>query len=60
MFFVKTNVTEAERLCLKYLREKSEMFLLGITMILGSAHSTVTDLARFFGLSMSQPFSFAA
>ncbi len=22
-------------------------------------HSTVTDLARFFGLSMSQPFSFA-
>ncbi len=22
-------------------------------------HSTVTDFARFFGLSMSQPFSFA-
>ena len=27
---------------------------------LHGAHSTVTDFARFFGLSMSQPFSFAA
>ena len=25
-----------------------------------SPYSTVTDFARFFGLSMSQPFSFAA
>ena len=27
--------------------------------ILFALYSTVTDFARFFGLSMSQPFSFA-
>ncbi len=31
----------------------------GIAAEYGGGHSTVTDFARFFGLSMSQPFSFA-
>ena len=36
---------------------RNNMFLNIIKMI--AIYSTVTDLARFFGLSMSQPFSFA-
>lgn len=60
---MKQGVYKIQRKGNSYLIEdikwSRRIFLLDFVVVLKLDYSTVTDFAKFFGLSMSQPLSFA-